>query len=194
MDLATARAIIADNSLAPHQADWMLAGKVLYQHYQDNPHLLRRVDGGTLTADAAPRRRKPTKATISKDLSSTVSLMRQALWMLRRKTVDHALTRDADQGQGRKLLKLSSTAAYKILRDPEDGGVWLFEEGGQTGKPPPSADPDLMEADPAKKMGPTEQSYFGDAVARHRAVTAARARGAAFAQAQNEKARARWGG
>jgi len=37
VDLATARPIVADSSRAPHQADWMIAGRVLFDHWQRHP-------------------------------------------------------------------------------------------------------------------------------------------------------------
>jgi hypothetical protein len=50
VNIETARAIIAASRLAPSQADWMLAGRVLYDHWQRNPHLLKPVR----SLDAAP--------------------------------------------------------------------------------------------------------------------------------------------
>ena len=109
MNLATARAIIADSSRAPHMGDWMLAGQVLYRHWQQHPELLKPV-----SLDAKPAAR---------------------------------MTRDAKPT--RKVLRLDRDASvYRVTTDP-DGVVWLIEEGAQTGKPPPPAEPDLMEADPA---------------------------------------------
>jgi hypothetical protein len=179
MDLATARRIIADNSRAPHMADWMLAGRVLYDHWQRNPHLLK---PATLTLDAKPKRRE-TMDELTQSLRALTADIRK---LGRRKQ-----TRDQD---AKRLMQLPGHASvYRVTTDP-DGRTWLIGEGAQTGKQPPAADPDLMEADPPLKMGPTEQEYgFGDAIARHKRSAAARAKGAAFAEAQNERMRKHWG-
>jgi hypothetical protein len=184
MNIETARRIVADSSLAPSQADWMLAGRVLYDHWQRHPEELRPGEAGRLTYDAATPRRESSAAAVASVRALTARIDK----LSKRRT----LTRDQDPA--RKLMQLPGhAAAYRVATD-SDGKVWLEQlEGAQTGKPPPAADPDLMEADPPLKMGPTEQNYaFGD-LARHRRATAARDRGAELAKQLNAKARAHWG-
>jgi hypothetical protein len=146
MNIETARRIVADSSLAPSQADWMLAGRVLYDHWQRHPEELRPGEAGRLTYDAATPRRESSAAAVASVRALTARIDK----LSKRRT----LTRDQDPA--RKLMQLPGhAAAYRVATD-SDGKVWLEQlEGAQTGKPPPAADPDLMEADPPLKMGPT---------------------------------------
>jgi hypothetical protein len=185
--LDQARRIIESPGTTP-QADWMVAGQLIAKHYRDHPEELKPVRLGVMTYDAAPR---SSREALTRSLNTTRTMMDNLLRVARK----HTMTRDQDPP--RRVRKLGPAGSYSIENDGPD--CWLIEhdpsefeitEGGQTGVRPPAASPDLMEADPALKMGPT---MMGDAVVRARAARAVRDRGAAFAAQFNERQRAKWG-
>jgi hypothetical protein len=181
MDLATARAIVANPERAPHQADFALAGRVLADHWKQHPEQLKPARG-VMTHDA-----KPKRETMADTLQSIRALGERINRMHRR----HMLTRDQDlEGAQwtsgvmsqptvgpRRIMQLPGPAtAYSILTDA-DGNTWLVQSSNVEG------------------VGGTDiQRPTGDrALDRHRAIKAQPDAGAAFAAKFNERQRAHLG-
>lgn len=208
----------------PPYADWVTAGQVIHRYYSDHPTLMRpsrlthdaatgataferearhvrahglHVDQAVMTHDSKPRRGAPTKAKLSNDLATTVGMMRllRAMISTRKREYDEAATRRVMQLPGK-------ASAYRVASDA-DGSTWVEEfAGSQTARKLEDPGPDLMSASRSNTMPgsrPGEAGHVGFAGAtndleRHRAATAARARGAAFAAQFNAAQRQRHGG
>jgi hypothetical protein len=201
MDIQTARAIIADSSRAPHQADWMLAGRVLADHWKRHPEELKPVRPGALTYDAKPR---SSRESIMRSLNATKAMLNDTLRLARKRglTRDEDLsTRTAPQwlGQqqtdpggsevtvgGKRIMKLDGDGSSYFIQTAGDG-VWLVQAGDIDGMG------DNGEGMPSGKIGGMPQPTGDRARDRHAAVTAQRDRGAKFAAQFNQRQRQRYG-
>jgi len=185
MTLDQARRIIDNPGITP-QADWSIAGRIIANHYRDNPHLLKPV-----TFNDGPRRPETTRDVLQSIHGIGADLQRQSAKLqrgLRGLTRDAALELDprgngvpADPTVGpERIMKLKPPGtAYSVLTEA-DGDVWLCRHAQVEGS-----------GDNGRTTIPTST---GDrARDRHAAITAQRDRGAAFAAAFNERERKRWG-
>ena len=186
MNIETARAIIADSSRAPHQADHMIAGRVLYDHWQRHPEELKPA-GGTPTRDA-----KPTRQALTRDLADAKREMKDLLrlardqdlstttdpkWIGAQQLRESGVVSDPTVGP-KRILKLDGPATAYFIQSA-GVGVWLCQ----------SVDIEGI-GDPGRTEIPATPT--GD-LARHKRTQAQRDTGAAFAARFNEAQRAKWG-